>query len=91
MWKPLSDAGVPLNLIGPSILQIANQKAAILICYEQLLVWPVLASIMEHPSVLVAVANDYWVKGTSVPRCQAAAFKSWARLFDLPIISAANS
>lgn len=91
MWKPLSDAGVPLNLAGPGVLRIASQKAAALICYEQLLTLPVLTSMLRHPTILVAVANDYWVKDTPVPRYQAAAVKSWARLFHLPVICAANS
>ena len=91
MWRPLSDSGVALDLTGPGVLRIANQKAAILICYEQLLTWPVLASMFERPSVIVALANDYWVKGTPVPKYQTAAVKSWGLLFDLPVICAANS
>jgi predicted amidohydrolase len=91
MWKPLSHAGVPLNLTGPGVIRIANQKAAVLICYEQVLTWPVLTSMLQHSTILIAIANDYWVNGTPAPGYQAAAVKSWARLFDLPVICAANS
>jgi apolipoprotein N-acyltransferase len=90
MWHPFGKDGVPLNLSAPGVVRIKNQRAAILICYEQLLTWPVLSSMLEHPNILVAVANDYWVSGTSIPRYQTNAIQSWARLFFLPRISATN-
>jgi hypothetical protein len=40
MWKPLTDSGVPLNLLGTGTVQLAGRRAAVLICYEQLIVWP---------------------------------------------------
>jgi predicted amidohydrolase len=90
MWYPFSGDGVPLNLSAPGVFQIEGQRAAILICHEQLLTWPVLASMLENPTIVVAIANDCWVEGTSIPRYQANAVRAWARLFSLPIISAVN-
>ena len=90
MWKPFSDEGVPLNLFGPGTFLVQNQRAAVLICYEQLLVWPFLSSALEHPTILVTVANDYWAKRTLIPDVQKASAASWARLFGLPLLSAAN-
>jgi apolipoprotein N-acyltransferase len=90
MWRPLSNTGVPLNLLGKGTDQIAGMRVAVLICYEQLLSWPVLQSILERPSVVVAIANDYWAKSTPIPQCQAASVKSWARLFHLPALFATN-
>jgi hypothetical protein len=90
MWKPFSDSGVPLNLSGPGVVRVAGQRAALLICYEQLLSWPVLQSMTERPSVVIAIANDYWAEGTRIPRCQAATVRTWCRLFDLPFLSATN-
>ena len=90
MWKPLTNDGVPLNLFGPGTIQVQNQRAAVLICYEQLLVWPFLSSAFEHPTVLITVANDYWAKRTPIPEIQSASATSWARLFRLPMLSAVN-
>ena len=90
MWKPFSDEGVPLNLFGPGTIPIHNQRAAVLLCYEQLLVWPFISSAFEHPTVLVAPANDYWAKETPIPEIQKAGAEAWARLFGLPVLSAAN-
>src|SRR5579875_122035 len=90
MWRPLSRGGVPLQPLGSGVTEIAGQRAAILICYEQLLVWPVLQSMLERPTVIIAMANDHWVTGTPIPRWQASAVAAWARLFKLPCVLAAN-
>ncbi|HZS70371.1 MAG TPA: hypothetical protein VFA13_00910, partial [Candidatus Acidoferrum sp.] len=82
--------GVPLRLFGSGIAEIAGERAAILICYEQLLVWPVLESMTEHPTAIIAIANDHWVMRTPIPRWQAAAVAAWARLFGMPCVSAMN-
>ena len=90
MWHPFSSAGVPLNLFGSGVVCIGGQRAAVLICYEQLLTWPVLSSMLQHPTLIVAVANDYWVEDTSIPRCQANSVRAWARLFGIAVLSAVN-
>jgi apolipoprotein N-acyltransferase len=90
MWKPLTGNGVPLNLFGPGTLQVQNQRVAVLICYEQLLVWPFLSSAFKHPTVLITAANDYWAKGTPIPKIQNSSALSLARLFRLPVLSAVN-
>lgn len=90
MWHPFGVGGVPLNLSGHGVIRIGDQRAAVLICYEQLLTWPVLVSMLEHPTTLLAVANDYWVEQTSIPRYQRNAVRAWARLFSLPTVGAVN-
>ena len=90
MWKPLTDDGVPLNLFAPGTIELQNKRAAVLICYEQLLVWPFLSSAFEHPTVLITAANDYWARQTPIPEIQRASAASWARLFRLPMLSAVN-
>jgi apolipoprotein N-acyltransferase len=90
MWKPFATDGAPLNLFGPGTIMVGKQRAAMLICYEELLVWPFLTSAAEKPTVLIATANDYWAKGTPIPKIQEASTESWARLFALPILSAMN-
>lgn len=91
MWIPGSDRGVPLRLDGVGTLRVAGQKGAILICYEQLLIWPVISSFKEHPSVLIGIANDYWARTTTVPDIQRACLSSWTHLFHVPMLWAENS
>jgi hypothetical protein len=90
MWKPFGDDGVPLNLFASGTIHVHNQNAAVLICYEQVLVWPFLSSALEHPTILLTTANDYWAKNTRIPAIQQSSVASWARLFHLPVLSAAN-
>ena len=91
MWKPRAPDSVPLNLNGPGTLEVGHERAAILVCYEQLLVWPVLTSMAERPSVLVGLANDYWAKDTIIPAIQHSCLEAWARLFNIPLVKAVNS
>jgi apolipoprotein N-acyltransferase len=92
MWNPFRrNGGVAMDLFGAGTVEVGGQRAAILICYEQLLVWPMLRSAIERPTVLIATSNEAWTAGTIVPRVQQACARSWARLFGLPLISAINS
>jgi hypothetical protein len=90
LWKPLTNRGVPLNLYGPGTLTIHGQRATILICYEQLLVWPMVRSASEHPTVLVGIANEYWAKQTNAGPIQDSSLQAWGQLFHIPVISAVN-
>ncbi len=92
MWRPFCRAGVPLHLFGAGVIRISGHRAAILICYEQLLTRPVLASAVKaRPDVLVAVTNDHYVTSSVVAAVQAVAIKSWARLFAVPTVRAVNA
>jgi hypothetical protein len=90
MWRPLDNNGVPLRLAAPGVVSIAGERAAILICYEQLLCWPILRSMLDRPTVIVAVANDHWAMGTTIPEAQLTAVQAWARLNSISYVSATN-
>jgi apolipoprotein N-acyltransferase len=92
MWKPFGPAdGVPLNLTGPGTLKLGEHRLAILICYEQLLVWPMLHSALENPTLIVGISNAAWTKHTYIPAAQEACLQAWSRLFGSPYISAVNT
>ncbi len=90
MWRPLGRSGVPLHLFGPSVIRINDCRTVILICYEQLLTWPILTSAGHRPTVLVAVANHRWTERSSVSDVKKVTLESWARLFAIPIMRATN-
>ena len=90
MWRPAGPDGTTLRLTGRGTLDIAGQRAAVLICYEQLLVWPMLHSALERPTLILGIANDYWCRGAHIPAAQKACVKAWSRLFGLPMLSAVN-
>jgi hypothetical protein len=91
MWRPFSKVSVPVRLNAPGVLPIDHERAAVLICYEQMLTFPLLASILQHPTVIVAISNTFWVDHTTIPRYQANALRAWAKLFRLPYLLAVNS
>jgi apolipoprotein N-acyltransferase len=92
MWKPYKPSDcVPLRLLGTSTTMVGRRKLAILICYEQLLVWPILASAAENPDILLGIANDYWAEGTSINAIQGACLRAWARLFKFPLFFSTNT
>ncbi len=95
MWQPwrawLGDAGgAGATFFADPVVEVAGRRVAPLICYEQLLIWPVLQSMLHRPDAIVGIANGWWATGTSVPAIQLAALTAWTRLFDLPLVTAFN-
>jgi len=90
MWKPWADAGTEANLLGDGIGLINGQRAAVFICYEQLLTWPMLLSQAASPQLMIGAANDYWAADTSIPGIQTMTLRAWGRLFNVPLVAAVN-
>lgn len=90
MWRPWQKDAVAADLWGSGIGRVAGQKIAYSICYEQLLVYPVLVSMAHAPAALIGAANDWWAKDTSVPAIQEQSLDAWGRLFAVPVIRAKN-
>src|SRR5262249_10322213 len=91
MWNPLRSASAQSDWFGSGTVQVASERVGIIVCYEQLIAWPLLMTMAKHPTVLIAPANDYWAKGTNIPSFQHTAMRSWARLFGLPCLFAVNA
>jgi hypothetical protein len=95
MWQPWRTwlgmpGGAEATFFGNPIVEVANRRVAMLICYEQLLIWPILQSAWNRPDAIVAIGNGWWATGTSIPEIQVAAMKAWACLFDVPLVTALN-
>lgn len=80
----------PVRLAGPSTIQLAGERAAILICYEQLLPWIYFSALWDQPTVIIGLSNAYWTKETMIPKNQKASLEAWGRLFGKPLITATN-
>lgn len=63
-------------------------RIAPLICYEQLVVWPVLQSMLHEPEAILATGNSWWTAGTSIVAIQHASTTAWA--LGLPLVTAFN-
>lgn len=92
-WLPLigKSGGARADFFKNPIVSVGGQRVAPLICYEQLIIWPVLQSMLHDPDLLVAVGNDWWTKGTAIIGIQRASTEAWARLFDKPLIMSFNT
>ena len=96
MWQPWlawtgQGGGAKATFFGNPVVESAGWRVAPLICYEQLLVWPVLQSMLHSPDVLVAIGSDWWAAGTGILAIQRASTQAWARLFALPLVLSFNS
>jgi predicted amidohydrolase len=91
MWRPFRRGSIPLRLGSPGVLTIDHQRAAVLICYEQMLTYPILASMLQNPTLIVGISNTFWVDRSTIPRYQRNALRAWAKLFGLAYLSAINS
>ncbi|WP_434730653.1 conjugal transfer protein TraB [Rhizobium binae] len=96
MWQPWLSwtgqvGGANADFFGNPVVEIGEERIAPLICYEQLLLWPVLQSILHAPAVIVATGNGWWTKGTSIVSIQKASVIAWGKLFDIPVVMAFNT
>jgi predicted amidohydrolase len=94
MWQPWrawgGGGGAQAYLLENPTVAVDGMLVAPLLCYEQLLVWPVLQSVMGSPDVIVAAANVWWADGTSIVPIQRASTVAWARLFSKALVMAFN-
>jgi len=90
MWRPWAGGGASADFFGNPIMKLGGQVVAPLICHEQLLVWPVLHSILAGADMIVATGNVWWAGKTKVEDIQRAAIQAWAALFDLPVVTSFN-
>jgi hypothetical protein len=92
-WLPLTGkrGGARAAFFANPIVSVGDQGVAPLICYEQLIIWPILQSMLHDPDLVVAAGNGWWTKGTSIIAIQRASTQAWARLFDKPLIMSFNT
>src|SRR5690606_132046 len=60
-WFRLS-GGARAHVFANPLVDVDTIRIAPLICYEQLIIWPVLQSMMHSPDVIVAVGNGWWTR-----------------------------
>ncbi|ATU95359.1 conjugal transfer protein TraB (plasmid) [Phyllobacterium zundukense] len=96
MWRPWQawtgqGGGARAHFFANPVVELDRARIAPLICYEQLLLWPVLQSMLHSPDVIVASGNGWWTSGTAIIAIQKASVTAWAKLFGLPVVMAFNT
>lgn len=95
MWQPWRawtgrGGGARAHLFANPVVELDGMRIAPLICYEQLILWPALQSMLHSPDLIVATGNGWWTAGTSIVAIQQASAVAWAKLFGVPIVMAFN-
>ncbi|MFC2253550.1 conjugal transfer protein TraB [Labrys portucalensis] len=95
MWQPWrrlvgQAGGARAHLFANPTVELGGRRIAPLICYEQLVVWPILQSTLRRPDAIIATGNGWWTVGTSIIDIQNASTIAWARLFGVPLVTAFN-
>ncbi len=95
MWQPWrgwlgESGGARAHFFDNPVADMGDTRVAPLICYEQLIVWPVLQSLARDPDLIIAVGNGWWTEGTSIVGIQTASAVAWATLFDKPLVTSFN-
>ena len=96
MWQPWrawtrQGGGARARFFANPVVELDGTRIAPLICYEQLIFWPALQSMLHAPDVIVAIGNGWWTAGTSIVAIQRASAVAWAKLFGVPIVTAFNT
>ncbi len=96
MWQPWrggfgGGGGAQAHFFANPAVELGGKKIAPLICYEQLILWPALQSVLHAPDVIVASGNGWWTTGTSIVPIQKASAGAWASLFGIPLVTSFNS
>ena len=90
MWQPWTAGGAHARFFANPVFEFAGLKVAPLICYEQLIIWPVIQSMLHAPDVIVATGNAWWTGDTNIVAIQRSSAQAWASLFGLPLVMAFN-
>jgi hypothetical protein len=90
MWRPWTSGGATALYFDNPTGSFAGSSIVPLICYEQLILWPVLQSMLRSPDAIVASGNGWWTGDTNIVAIQRANAEAWAALSGLPIVSAFN-
>lgn len=90
MWQPWTEGGAHAQFFANPVVDFSGVPILPLICYEQLIIWPVLQSMLYDPEVIVATGNGWWTGDTNIVPIQKASAEAWASLFGLPLVFAFN-
>lgn len=90
MWRPFSAQGARAQPLAPSVLDTPAGRLGFLVCYEQLIVAPILQTLFEGPERILAPSNAWWAATPQIPAMQRTTMRAWSRLFAVPIVTAIN-
>ncbi len=91
LWKPWSKRTYHSHWMSPGKFELQGHEAAYLICYEQMISWPLLSSFLKYPrpEIVISSANQ-WFSTYSGYVKQHNVMLANARLFGVATLTAVN-
>ena len=90
MWKPWDEQGANAYLFQTPIIEYKGTRVGVFICYEQLLTYTYLHTMLYDPKYIIGLSNLWWVKDKSIWKIQLRSMKLWGLLFDISSINSTN-
>lgn len=91
MWNLWPTTNFKAHWFRAGIREIKGKRAAILICWEEWVPWPLLISSFGNPEIILSASNHGWAgKDSGMWKKQTTSANALARLYGLPMIRAVN-
>lgn len=92
LWRPWSRYTYHSHWNLPGKFVVQNKEVAYLICYEQMIPWPILSSFITapRPEIVISSANQWFSKPSGYTK-QHNVMSAFVRLFAVPSITAINA
>jgi len=91
MWNLWQGDGFKSHWLESGVREIAGKRAAMLICWEEWVPWPMLLSSFNKPDIIISASNHGWTNDNLFMwEKQSISAKAIGRLYGLPMIRAIN-
>ncbi|MFP4893971.1 conjugal transfer protein TraB [Paraburkholderia sp. EG304] len=90
LWRPGSRTSAARGDVGQAFLTIAGRRAAMSLCYEDLLWWPHWRTLLDRPDIVISLSNGWFDADLALPEIQQQGIASVARLAGAPLLRATN-
>lgn len=91
LWRPGGQQTSAIRGdLGESYLTIAGRRAAMSLCYEDLLWWPHWRTLLDRPDIVISQSNGWFDADLALAGIQRQSIASVARLAGVPLLRATN-
>ncbi len=91
MWNLWPTTSFKAHWFRRGVRQIQGKRAAILICWEEWVPWPMLVSSLNNPEIILSASNHGWARNSGkMWDKQTINAHALARLYGLPMIRSVN-
>jgi hypothetical protein len=90
LWRPRGRTSAARGDVGQAFLMIDGQRAAMSLCYEDLLWWPHWRTLLDRPDTVISLSNGWFDADLALPEIQQQGIASVARLAGAPLLRATN-